>query len=201
MRSPSCMMLRSPARIGQGSTMWVTLLAATASPAAKLTVSRRSRYMSVHALVKSVRASAAMAPPRALLRDMDHLFLGNNLTPGNIEDMADRGRPAVGAALDAPVHRHRYLCLTEQEEFRVVRRPGGVERRAQHVAGAGRAHDARRHNDDEVGFFLLIRGTAGERTEHRHVGEPRQLFLVRRVDALQQARDREALAVAQFDRG
>ena len=76
-----------------------------------------------------------------------------------------------------------------------------VERRAQHVAGAGRAHDARRHDDDEVGFFLLVGGAARERAEDRHVGEPGQLLLVRGVDALQQAGDREALAVAQLHRG
>src|SRR5215213_8970494 len=178
MRSPSCMMLRSPARIGQGSTMWVTLLAATASPAAKLTVSRRSRYMSVHAPVKSVRASAAMAPPRALFRDMDH-SLGDNVSPGNVEDVADRRGPAVGASLDAAVHRHRHLGLAEQEEFRVVRRLGGVKRSAQYVARPGRAHDAWRHDDDEVGLFLLVGGAARERAEHRHVGKPWQLLLVR----------------------
>ena len=53
-----CAMLRSPARTGHGSTMWVTLLAATASPAPKLTVSRRSRYMSVQAPSSVVAASA-----------------------------------------------------------------------------------------------------------------------------------------------
>src|SRR5215212_315735 len=109
MRSPSCGILRSPARIGQGSTMCVTLLAATASPAAKLTESRRSRYMSVHAPVKSVRASAATAPQRALFRDMNHLFLGNNLALRNVEDVADRCGTAVGAALDPAVHRDRHL--------------------------------------------------------------------------------------------
>ena len=62
----------------------------------------------------------------------------------------------------------------------IVRRLRGVERRAQHVAGTRRAHDARRHDDDEVGFLLLVGGAARERAEHRHVGEPGQLLLVRR---------------------
>src|SRR5882724_8599723 len=110
MRSPSCMMLRSPARMGHGSTMWVTLLAATASPAAKLTVSRRSRYMSVHAPSSVVAASARIAG--ALLRDIAHSL-------GDIEDMADRRRAPVRALLEPAVHRNRHLRLAEQEEFRV----------------------------------------------------------------------------------
>src|SRR6185503_582439 len=113
MRSPSKAMLRSPARAGHGSTMWVTLFVATASPAAKLTVSRRSRYMSVHAPSSVVAASARIAP-RALLRDIAHSL-------GDIEDMADRRRAAVGAALDPPVHRHGDFRLAEQEEFGVIR--------------------------------------------------------------------------------
>ena len=90
------------------------------------------------------------------------------------------GGAAVGAALEPALHRHGDFRLAEQEEFRIVRRPRAVERRAQHVAGAGRAHEARRHDDDEVGLFLLVRGAARERAEHRHVGEPGQLLLVRR---------------------
>src|SRR6185503_18316658 len=102
MRSPSCGMLRSPARTGHGSTMWATLLAATASPAAKLTASRRSRYMSVHAPSSVVAASARIVAPRALLRDIAHSL-------GDIEDVADRRRAAVGAALEPPFHRHGHL--------------------------------------------------------------------------------------------
>src|SRR5947209_13743433 len=171
MRSPSKAMLRSPARVGHGSTIWVTLLAATASPAAKLTVSRRSRYMSVHAPSSVVAASARIVAPRALLRDIAHSLR-------DIEDMADRRRAAVRAALEPPLHRCGDLRLAEQEEFRIVRRPRAVERRAQHVAGPGRAHETRRHDDDEVGLFFLIRGAARERAEYRNVSEPGQLLLV-----------------------
>src|SRR5256885_8188203 len=139
-------MLRSPARIGHGSTMWVTLLAATASPAAKLTVSRRSRYMSVQA-PSSVVAASARIVPRMLLRD----DLARDIAPslGDIEDVADRRRAAVGNAFDPPFHRHGDFRLAEQEEFRIVRRTRAVERRAQHVAGAGRAHQAPRPREYE----------------------------------------------------
>src|ERR1043165_3516772 len=86
MRSPSNAMLRSPARAGHGSTMWTTLLAATASPAAKLTVSRRSRYMSVHQ-PSAVAAASARIAPRKLFGDIDGLSLCD------VEDVPDRGRP------------------------------------------------------------------------------------------------------------
>src|SRR5689334_15195847 len=141
MRSPSNAMLRSPARAGHGSTMCVILLAATALPAPKLTLSRRSWYMSVvHAPSSIVAASASRAAP--LFRDM-------TLSLGDVEDVADLRRRAVGAALDPALHRHGDFRLAEPEEFEVVRRPRGVERRAQHVSRARRAHDARRHDDDE----------------------------------------------------
>src|SRR4029077_11765327 len=123
MRSPSNAMLRSPARIGLGSIMWVTLLAAGASPAAKLTVSRRSRYMSVQAPSSVVAASARIAP-RMLLRDDLARDIAFSLR--DIEDVADRRRAAVRDPLEAALHRHRDFRLTEQEEFRIVRRPRAV---------------------------------------------------------------------------
>src|SRR5688572_26531527 len=176
-------MLRSPARAGHGSTMWVTLLVATASPAAKLTVSRRSRYMSVHP-PRAVAAASARVAPRRLFRDIDGLSLGN------VEDVADRQRAAVGDALEPAVHRYGDLALSEQEKLGIVRRLRAIERRAQHVAGAGRAHEARRHDDDEVGFLFLIGGAARQRAQDRHIAQPRQLLLVGGVDALQEPRDR-----------
>src|SRR5256885_4492989 len=116
MRSPSNAMLRSPARNGHGSTIWVILLAATASPAAKLTVSRRSRYMSVHAPSSVVAASARIVAPRALLRHIGHSL-------GDIEDMAERRCAAIRAALEAALPRHGHPGLAGQGEFRIVRWP------------------------------------------------------------------------------
>src|SRR6185295_4863704 len=107
-------MLRLPACSGHGSIMCVTLLTATASPAAKLTVSRRSRYMSVQAPSNVVAASARIAP-RKLFRDID-------VSLGDVEDVTDRQRAAIGDALDAAVHRHGDFGLSEQEEIRIVRR-------------------------------------------------------------------------------
>src|SRR5436305_3047951 len=165
MRSPSYSMLRLPACSGHGSIMWVILFDAGASPAAKLTVSRRSRYMSVQAPSSVVAASASIAP-RALLRD--DLARDIALSLRDIEDVADRRRAAVRDPLEAAFHRHGDFRLAEQEEFRIIGRPRAVERRAQHVAGAGRAHETRCHDDDQGGCFLLIRRTARERAEDRH---------------------------------
>src|SRR5438270_10841360 len=153
MRSPSNAMLRSPARIGHGSTICVILFAAGASPAAKLTVSRRSRYMSVQA-PSSVVAASARTAPRTLLRD--DLARDIALSLRDIEDVADRRRAAVRDALEAALHRHGDFRLTEQEEFRIVRRARAIEWRAQHVAGAGRAHKMRLDDNDEICLFLLI---------------------------------------------
>src|SRR5436305_8536486 len=132
MRSPSKTILRSPARIGHGSTICVILFAAGASPAAKLTVSRRSRYMSVHA-PSSVVAASARITPRTLLGD--DLARDIALSLWDIEDVADRWRAAIRDALEAALHRYGDFRLTEQEKFRIVRRPRAVERRAQHFAG------------------------------------------------------------------
>src|ERR1043165_4387441 len=131
MRSPLKAMWRSPARAGHGSTMWVTLLTATASPAAKLTVSRRSRYMSVQP-VSAVAAARAKIAPRKLFGDIDGLSLGD------VEDVADRGGAPIRAALEAAVHRHGDFGLAEQEELGVVHRLRCIERCAQHVARASR---------------------------------------------------------------
>src|SRR5437763_10693347 len=149
MRSPSKAMLRSPARAGHGSIMWVTLLVATASPAAKLTASRRSRYMSVQAPSRVVAPSARAVRPRDLFRDMllalhveDVRARRNDdlLALRNVEDVAERRMRAVGDALQATLHRPGDLRLAEQEQVRIVAGLRRVERGAQHVAGTGRAH-------------------------------------------------------------
>src|SRR5262245_20712595 len=100
-------MLRLPAYAGHGSIVWTALFAATASPAPKLTVSRRSRYMSVQAPVSVDAASARTRRPlssRPLFRDMA-------LSLRDVEDVAEPRRRAVRAAPDAAVLRHRDLAL------------------------------------------------------------------------------------------
>ena len=59
----------------------------------------------------------------------------------------------------------------------------------------------RRDDDDEIGLVLLVPHAAEQRAEHRNGAEPRHLRAVSQVVRLQQAGDREALAVAQLDGG
>src|SRR5262245_27691211 len=111
-------MLRLLACAGHGSIIWVILFTATASPAARLTLSRRSRYMSVQAPVSVLAASARTR--QALFRDMARSLR-------DVEDVPDRRGRAVRAALQATLHRHGDLALAEQEELRIVRRLAAVE--------------------------------------------------------------------------
>src|SRR5258708_12330532 len=84
-------------RPGHGSLVWFALLAALGFPASKLTVSRRSRYMSVHAPSIVVAARAAIVMPRNLIRRMV-------LSLADVEDVADRCRTAIDASLEAVFH-------------------------------------------------------------------------------------------------
>src|SRR5689334_23680127 len=128
--------------------MWVTLLVATASPAAKLTGSRRSRYMSVQAPSRVVAPSARAVRPRVLrgqevfrdmmlpldLEDVAAARDENPLARRNVEHVAERRMRSVGNALQAPLHRPGDLGLAEQEEIRIVAGLRRIERRLQHVA-------------------------------------------------------------------
>src|SRR5215831_7061988 len=125
MRSPSNAMLRLPAWAGHGSIMCVTLLVATASPAAKLTGSRRSRYMSVQAPSRVAAPSARAVRPREVFRDMmlpldlENVAAARNehlRAHRNVEQVAERRMRAVGNALQAPLHRPGDLGLAQQKE-------------------------------------------------------------------------------------
>src|SRR6202142_330272 len=104
---------------GQGSTIWVTLLVATASPPPSEMVLRRSRYSEQPA---SAASSAASASVRKILldgrigiplRQIEHV-------PG------ERAAAGIGeAGRDGPERdrlRRRELGLAEQEEVRVAGR-------------------------------------------------------------------------------
>src|SRR5439155_21712453 len=107
--------------------------------------------MSVHAPSIVVAARAAIVMPRNLIRRMD-------LSLADIEDVADRRRTAIDASLETVLHRLGDFRLAEQEEIRIVRRRGVIERRAQVLVGPRRTHEAWRDDDDQIGLFLLIRG-------------------------------------------
>src|SRR5437764_1363079 len=124
MRSPSKERLRLPAAAGHGSMMCAILLTATASPASKLTVSRRSRYMSVQAPSSVVAPSARAVRPSDLLwdvlRDMvlplhfDDVPARRHEALRHIENVAERRMAAVGDALEAALDRLGDLALAQE---------------------------------------------------------------------------------------
>src|SRR5262245_7581758 len=177
-------MLRFALSSGHGSTMWVTMLVATALPPERAIVSRRSRY-SEQPPSTAIRAPSANACSDLLnrrigfpLRQIKHVP-HERLAIGNCDSLSE-GREL---ACLLP----RKLGLSEQEEVDVVWRQGVVGRRLDFIARTRRTHEMRRDDDGEVGFVLLV-GLAGkQRTEHRHTAEPGQLFDRVPVVALQQA--------------
>src|SRR5436853_570996 len=98
--------------------MWTTALCAGASPAPKLTVSRRSRYMSAQPPMIAVAPSAASSAAR-LTKSLRRIVR----SLAHVEDMAGLDRPAVGAALELARQPRRDLGLAEPEEFRIGRGP------------------------------------------------------------------------------
>ncbi len=115
--------------------------------------------------------------------------------------MSARRRRLAAAAGVSRASAARDFRLAEQEEVLVVRRQRVVGRRPDHVARPRRTHQMRRHDDDEIGLVLLIGLRREQRAQHRHAAEPGQLLDLVLGVGLQQTADREALAVAQFDRG
>ena len=148
-------MLRLAATRGHGSIIWATLLAATASPARE---GHGVAPVEIHVGAgaeqrRAQRQDRSQYPQGLSVRDMA-------LSLGNVEDVADRRRRAVRAALDAASIGTVISRWPSRKNSGSFAGCGGVERRAQHVAGPRRAHQARRHDDDEVGFLLLVDGAA-----------------------------------------
>src|SRR5579871_719207 len=73
---------------------------------------------------------------------------------GQIKHMAHR--PVAKRCFAASIFPPRDFRLAKKKEVDVVRRQGTVERSPDDIAGTGGLHDARCHDDDEVGFILLI---------------------------------------------
>src|SRR5882724_1099006 len=143
-------------------------------------------------MTKAVAMAMALARLSLLLKRM-----GGPV--GKIENVTDRFCDTLGGGGFARRFR-RHLAATEQEEIDVVGGSGIVERRANRIAWPRRGDKPRRHDDHEVGFLLLIRGTAHQRADDGKVADPRELRLICGGDVLQQARYGEALPVTQFDR-
>src|SRR5262249_12451065 len=126
---------------GHGSTMWVTMLVATALPPDAAIGSRRARY-SEQPPTEAVSPASASGR-RALLngrigfplRQIEHVP-GERPVPGN-RNLRRGRRELLGFLLGD-------FGLAEQEEVDVIRLHRVVGRRLEQVAGARRAHEARR---------------------------------------------------------
>src|SRR5665213_2730841 len=187
MRSPLKAMSRLALSRGQGSTIWVTRLVITASPASSEMASLRRMY-------SEQPPSSAMRPTEATARRivpalvcMDLLKLGMRILLRQVEHMAGKrqvGRRsnARGGGREPARLGARDFGLAEQEEVTVVRRQAIVSRRLDQIARARRLDQMRRHDDGEIGLVLLIGLGREQRAQNRHAAEPWQLFdLVLRV--------------------
>ena len=92
-----------------------------------------------------------------------------------------------------------HFRLAHHEEVDVIGRQPRIERRCETLAGHHRRDEPRRYDDDQIRLLLLVGRTAEQRAEDRHRANPGYLREVVGILAGQQPRDREALAVAQFD--
>src|SRR5690242_6051074 len=158
-------MLRLALSGGQGSTIWVIMLVATALPLNRVMVSLRSRYSeqppSAAKRVPSANVRSALLNGRIgiPLRQVKHVP-GKRLIAGVSEAGCNGRKPACLFPRD--------LGLSKQKEIDVIRRQRVIRRRFDFIPGPRRTHEMRRDNDGEVGFVLLI-GLAGEQhTQHRH---------------------------------
>ena len=68
-----------------------------------------------------------------------------------------------------------HLRLAIEEEVNVVTGKALVERRRQLLPGHGRPDQPWRHDDDEIGFLLLVGGAAEQRAQNRHGADPGKL--------------------------
>src|SRR3954447_1934042 len=98
--------------------------------------------MSVQAPSSKVAARAAIVMPRELIRRMV-------LSLADVQDVADRSGTAIEAALEAVIHRLGDFRLSEQEEVRIVRGLGVIERRAQVLIRPRRPDETRRDDDHQ----------------------------------------------------
>ena len=65
---------------------------------------------------------------------------------------------------------------------------------------AGRCHEMRGHDDDQLGLFARIFGTAEQGANNRDVTQPRNLTVQVAEIILQKAGNRKAFAIAKFNR-
>src|SRR5215831_143289 len=107
----------------------------------------------------------------------------------------------VAAAGDVIPEDLPLLHLTHQEKIDVIGGKVIIERTCQLLPRHGRSNEMGRDDDHQVRLHLLELLAAEQRAEDRHRADPGKQRDVAPIVSLQQAGDREALAVTQLDRG
>src|SRR6185312_16087990 len=137
----------------------MAILLALASPADNSIESRRSRYPcgSYGAL-----AQPPSEPAASEIKSRARMLLDNCdiATSRQVKHVTGKGtwRGTRSRCLHRQIglRRTRHLIARHQEEVGIAWRCRFVGRRLQHFTRTGRPHEARRHDDDEVGLVLLI---------------------------------------------
>src|SRR5262245_6024870 len=107
----------------------------------------------------------------------------------------------VAAAGDVIPEGLPLLHLTHQEKIDVIGGNVIIEWTCQLLPRHGRSDEMGRHDNHQVRLHFLELLAAEQRAEDRHRADPGKLRDVAPVVSLQQAGNREALAVTQFYRG
>src|SRR5215831_4975600 len=195
---------------------WVAAFTALASPSHRVILSLRWKYIWKGSWSQAKAAELAKLPPtrttKATMRlvlmivdlscsilHRDHRrarraddLLANDMTIGALD---------VAAAGDVIPEGLPLLHLTHQEKINVIAGKVLIEWTRQFLPRHGRSNEMRRHDDHQVRLHLLELLAAEQRAEDRHRADPGKLRDVAPIVSLQQAGDREALAVTQLDRG
>src|SRR5947209_13405363 len=195
---------------------WVAAFTALASPSHRVILSLRWKYIwkgswsqaeaaELAKLPATRRANAMMClvlmivDPNSSILHRDHPrarraddLLANDMTIRALD---------VAAAGEVIPEGFPLLHLTHQEVINVIARHGVIERSCQSLPGHGWSNEMGRDDDHQVRVLRHECLAAKQRAKHRHRTNPGKLRDVAPMVSLQQAGDREALAITQLDRG
>src|SRR5262249_28790359 len=193
--------------------MWVAAFTALALPAPSVILSVRWKYIAKGFWSQAKAPEPAKLPPtrtaRAIMclvpiiltsilrREHDRALLAQDLLANDMTIWA----LDVAAAGDVIPEHLSLLHLTHQEKIDVIAGKVIIERTCQFLPRHGRSDEMGRDDDHQVRLQLLELLAAEQCAEDRHRADPGKLRDVAPIVGLQQAGDREALAVTQLDRG
>src|SRR5262245_40531714 len=193
--------------------MWVAAFTALALPAPRVILSVRWKYIAKGSWSQARAPEPAKLPPTRtakaimclvpiiltsiLRREHGRALLAQDLLANDMTIWA----LDVAAAGDVIPEGLSLLHLTHQEKIDVIGGKVIIERTCQLLPRHGRSDEMGRNDDHQVRLQLLELLAAKQRAEDRHRADPGKLRDVAPIVSLQQAGDREALAVTQLDRG